>query len=294
MKKRCNESYDDFDNDGSDKDPRFSVFIKDKIEQYNEDSKDKMTIKKLGETLGIDYGMFRRKITKDKPIRERDCIIAICIELQLSPGEIDEALILYDMQPLNPKDKRDVLIESLVQKATLNEAYDLDNNRLNYHLRSMGFNELAIQKKKDNPSPNTTKMRQKASPYKVIKDAWVNSLEKNEIYYRNLYDSLSTEYDPFEIVMTGRMILADSQGRRYRLAATSTGSLSSKNLENMILKSYDSIEDTGDFKEFFIKLDSRVKLEWFRVLNIFKDTRNYRGRVSAKVANGIFTLEAAL
>ena len=293
MHKHLNDSYNEFDIDDSDKDLRFSKFIKKKIEQYNEDNKNKMTIKKLGEMLGIDYGMFRRKITKDKPIRERDCIIAICVVLQLSPGEIDAALDLYDMQPLNPKDERDVLIESLVLKAVLNKTYDLNYIRLDYHLRSMGFSELVIQKHKNDTSSNKTKMKRKTSPYKVIKDACVSSPEENELYYSSRYDSLSTEYDPSEIVMTGRMLLADSQGKQYLLKTSTTGWLSSKS-SGKKTKYYDSIDDTGDFKEYFIKLDSRVKLEWFRVLNILKDTRSYRGRASAKIINDklcIFTEE---
>lgn len=295
MQKRLNDSYDEFDNDGSDKDPRFSEFIKEKIEQYNEDNKDKMTIKKLGETLGIDYGMFRRKITKEKPIRERDCIIAICVVLQLSPGEIDAALDSYDMQPLNKKVERDVFIEGLVLKASLNKSYNLNFNLLNNYLRAMEFDELVIQKHKNDTSSNKTQIKRKTSRYKVIIDACVDSLEESEIYFGDHYGSLSTEYDPSELTVTGHMLLSDSQDNKIRLEATSKGKLSTKTLgKDKFKKEYKSIEDTGDFKEFFVKLDSRVKLEWFRVLNVLKDTRSYRGRASAKVADDklcVFTEE---
>lgn len=289
MQNQWDDLYDDLDDD-SEEDSDFSEFIKRRIRLYNKNNKNKMTIKQLGKNLGIEYNMFRRKITKEKPIRERDCIIAMCVELQLFPGEIDEALILYDMQPLNPKDERDSCIERCVKysvsKLFKNNKYDLNINLLNDSLILEGFCPLKIQSKKDDHNKNKSNGKRKNSKYKVIIDAFVESLEKSEIYLGDRYGSLSTEYDPSEIEMKGHMLLSDSKGIEYYLEASTTDKLSSISSEkNAITQNYDSLEDTGDFKEFFVKLNSRVNLEWFRVLNVLKDTRSYRGRSSAKVIN---------
>ena len=73
----------------------FAKFIREKRKEYNDDNGEELSTNDLGKMIGIKYEMFRKILNQEKPTKKRDCIIAICVALQLLPGEIDEALGLY-------------------------------------------------------------------------------------------------------------------------------------------------------------------------------------------------------
>ncbi|MBE7073006.1 MAG: hypothetical protein E7383_09730 [Ruminococcaceae bacterium] len=277
----------------SDNEITFSDFIRDKIDFYNENNGKNWSIYDLGDRLGITHEMIRKKLNKSKYIKERDCVIAMCIVLQLSPGEIDEALYLYDMQPLNPKDDRDKLIEGLASDSFLNKTYSLSIERLNAHLHSMGFSELTIQKNKDKFNVGKTKGKRKILPYKIIEDVYVVSPEEDDMYYENRYNSLSTEYDPSEIVTRGYMLLLDSQDNKILLSADTKGELSTETLgKDVFSKKYESIEDTGAYFVGLYMLRDRNGPDFFArmVLPRYTHLVNQRN-ISKGGQNGLYKVE---
>lgn len=92
------------------------------------------------------------------------------------------------------------------------------------------------------------------------------------------------------------MILGDPKRKKYiHLVASTDGYLSSQiyKVDDFPI-SYKSLEDTGDFKNYFIELINAVNIEKRRLLGILDDTKNYQHRTSARLIDDsicIFTEE---
>ena len=110
---------------------------------------------------------------------------------------------------------------------------------------------------------------------------------------RDPYDSLCTTYNPSRCSITGEMILRNHDGSELiKLISNSEGSRSARivgNLKttksNAINKSYsyESLDDTGEFKSFFIELETAIQKEKQSHFNKLNDTLYYRTRTSAKL-----------
>lgn len=268
----------------------FAEFIREKRREYNEDNGKELSTSQLGTMIGIKYEMFRKILNQEKPTKKRDCIIAICVALQLLPGEIDEALGLYQYMPaLDQYNPRDGFITSQITGSP-----GLTVSELNQRLIQRGFPGLDIQDKRDGKKKNSTDVVIDM-PYKVL-ELKVRTPIDSDYYYGDPYNSLCTKYSPFNCRCTGDMILGDPKRKKYiHLIASTDGYLSSQiyNVDDFP-KSYKSIDETGDFKNYFIELINAVNVEKRRLLSILDDTKNYRQRTSARLIGDaicIFTEE---
>lgn len=268
----------------------FAEFIREKRKEYNEDTGKEISTSELGTMIGIKYEMFRKILNQEKPTKKRDCIIAICVALQLLPGEIDEALGLYQYMPaLDQYNPRDGFITSQITGSP-----GLTVAELNQRLIQRGFPGLDIQDKRDGKKKNTVDAIMNM-PYKVL-ELKVRTPIDSDYYYGDQYNSLSTRYDPFNCRCTGDMILGDPKRKKYiHLVASTDGYLSSQIYKiDDFPTSYKSLEDTGDFKDYFIELINAVNVEKRRLLGILDDTKNYQHRTSARLIGDsicIFTEE---
>ena len=123
----------------------FAKFIREKRKEYNDDNGEELSTNDLGEMIGIKYEMFRKILNQEKPTKKRDCIIAICVALQLLPGEIDEALGLYQYMPaLDMYNPRDGFIVAQISGDTHISVQELNNR-----LIQRGFPGLDVQDKRD-------------------------------------------------------------------------------------------------------------------------------------------------
>ena len=71
----------------------FAKFIREKRKEYNELHHEQLTTRKIARLLGLNENSFPK-------ILNRERIIAIGIILELLPGEVSEALRLYEMPEL--------------------------------------------------------------------------------------------------------------------------------------------------------------------------------------------------
>lgn len=268
----------------------FAEFIREKRREYNEDNGKELSTSQLGTMIGIKYEMFRKILNQEKPTKKRDCIIAICVALQLLPGEIDEALGLYQyMSALDKYNPRDVFITSQITGSP-----GLTVSELNQRLIQHGFPGLDIQNKRVGKKKSSTDAVIDM-PYKVLQ-LKVRTPIDSDYYYGDPYNSLCTKYSPFNCRCTGDMILGDPKRKKYiHLIASTDGYLSSQIYKvDDFPKSYKSIDETGDFKNYFIELINAVNVEKRRLLSILDDTKNYRQRTSARLIGDaicIFTEE---
>ncbi len=268
----------------------FAEFIREKRKEYNEDNGKELSTSELGTMIGIKYEMFRKILNQEKPTKKRDCIIAICVALQLLPGEIDEALGLYQYMPaLDQYNPRDGFITSQITGSP-----GLTVAELNHRLIQRGFPGLDIQDKRDGKKKTPAEPVINL-PYKVL-ELKVRTPIDSDYYYGDPYNSLSTRYSPFNCRCTGDMILVDPKQKTYiHLFASTDGYLSSQIYkEDDFPRSYKSLEDTGDFKNYFIELMNAVNVEKRRLLSILDETKNYQHRTSARLIGDsicIFTEE---
>lgn len=260
----------------------FNKYIRGIIEDNNEKLGQKMTISDLGAIIGIDYEMFRKILNQQKPTKKRDCIIAICVALDMYTREINEALALYRYMPgLDEKNPRDRFIKS-----------QIDGNRkisiaeLNRLLIKFGFPELDIHDKRNGKKKTSSERDAIKLPYTIL-ELKVRTPIDSDYYYGDPYDSLCTTYDPSRCRSTGDMLIGNiSKKEYYHLTASTDGYMSSSAYRSGdIPTSYKSLEECGILKDYFIELHNTIALEKERLLSILKDTKNYQNRASARLIN---------
>lgn len=260
----------------------FAKYIKEKRTELNEEFGIEMSTRDLGTIIGIDYEMFRKILNQQKPTKKRDCIIAICVALDMIPGDIDEALGLYQYMPaLDDENPRDRFI-----KAQIAGNYKITIAELNRRLIKFGFPGLDIHDKRNGKKRNSSEEDDVKLPYTVL-ELKVRTPIDSDYYYGDPYDSLCTTYDPSRCRSTGNMLIGDSSKKEYyHLTANTDGYMSSSVYRSDDLPtSYKSLEACGIFKDYFIELHNTIALEKERLLSILKDTRNYQHRASARLAN---------
>ena len=79
------------------------------------------------------------------------------------------------------------------------------------------------------------------------------------------------------------MILGDPRRKKYiHLIANTDGYRSAKVIKDEPWPTpFESLDDTGDYKNYFIELENAISIEKHRLLDILNDTRNYQKRTSA-------------
>lgn len=268
----------------------FSKFIRKKIKEYNEVYNKELTPQKLAIIVGFNsYDVFKQTLNRRKTTNKRDCIIAICISLQLLKGGINHALYLYDMPSLNQEDPRDKVIIKYIKDSIGKDAPDLSISRLNQCLKENGKRELDIHNNRGSNRRNKDKRKEASSPYKVLK-LLVHMPFDEEYYYEDPCKSLCTKFLPGRCDCTGSMYLYECDRKEYyKLSANSNGPLYSqkyyKDKAPDPRHNYDSLDSTGCFKESFRQLLDAIDTERHRLLDILNDTKNYSIRVSARVIN---------
>lgn len=258
----------------------FAEFIRERRKEYNEEYGQEISTSDLGRMLGIKYEMFRKILNQEKPTKKRDCIISICIALRRTPGEIDEALRLYQYMPaLNENDTRDSFImDQIIDNPNISVL------ELNNRLLQRGLSGLDIHNKRGGKKADKAPSVSLSIPYEILKLKVRTPIDSN-YYYGDPYNSLSTAYDPSRCHSTGDMILRDSNRNKIiHLIASTDGYFSSQISEvddfPIVYKSFD---ESGDYRKYFIELNSTIRKEKRRLLSILNDTKNYQKRVSARL-----------
>lgn len=257
----------------------FAKFIKEIREDNNEKYGQEMSTRDLGEIIGIDYEMFRKILNQQKPTKKRDCIIAICVALNMYSGDIDYALGLYQYMPaLDEENPRDRFIRSQIDYN-----HKISVTELNKRLIQFGFPGLDIHDKRNGKTKSKEEDTIKL-PYTVL-ELKVRTPIDSDYYYGDPYDSLCTTYDPSRCKSTGDMLIGDTSKKEYyHLTANTDGYMASTIYKSSSLPTcHKSLDNCGIFRDYFIELHNSIALEKKRLLSILKDTKNYQRRISARL-----------
>lgn len=266
----------------------FSNFIKDKRKlEKNSKGKDGLSTKELAERVGISHEMFRKILNKQKPKQSRDCIIAICAALKLDVEDTNEALRIYQYMPkLDEDSPRDNLI---IQVLNGDFDGDISVDAVNVRLQQNGYPILDIVKSRARKGKETSLVYQKAFPYEVRRKN-VRTLVDNMLY-GDPYESLSTAYDFHRYRCVATMWLDDNLNKKqYKLTAELDGKyfleiLPFPDAPEIPFRSFKSLDETGEFRDCFLELQSMAKSEQRHMEEYLNDTRNYYERISAGILN---------
>lgn len=262
----------------------FSNFIKKKRELENSHiGKKYLSTKELAERVDIDYEQFRKIINMNKPTKKRDCIIAICLALRLDSDETNMALQLYNYMPqLNSADLRDDLIINILEEQL---EYPKTISEINDRLNLNSFPPLDIIDHR--PATRINKKYSNTS-FKIIKKK--SRTYSDDLFYGDLYDSLSTSYDINRYKCIADMWLLDSKKNQYyKLTASTSGGYSLQingPKKQFDLKYFKTIEETTVFRDYYIEIETMCKRELKKMRSTLNDTKNYKERIGADIFNG--------
>ena len=259
----------------------FSEFIKSKRQlEVSSIGKKYLTTSELAERLNIGYQQFRKMLNNSKPIKKRDCIIAICAALRLNAEDTNEALVDYHCMPsLDVYNSRDDLLIDILENQLENP---LTIEQINDRLIRNGFQELDIIDHRQKKIAS----KKKDLPYRILKKT-VKNYNSSDIFYGDQYDSLSTEYSTDHYRCFAEMWLDDEKNKKvYQLHAGTDGTYSLRvNGDIFDSKSFDKVEDTGIFEDYFLEAEAMAKRELKNMLSILNDTKNYQERISAGICD---------
>ena len=268
----------------------FSRFVRSKRKEIiSKDGKDGISTRELAEMINIDYEQFRKIVNQNKPTKKRDCIIMICILLRLDPDETNEALRLYQYMPMldAENDRDDALIDIIFD----NTIHPLSLEEINERLERNHLPKMDII---DHRPPQKNVQKKKSSKYTVLKK--VVRTFSEDLFFGDQYDSLSTEYADFRYRCVTDMWLGDEKNRLvYHLYAGSDDGSCHMDIHGkdyFDIKSFKSIDDTGEFRDYFLEARAMAKHELKRMLTVLDDTKNYQKRVSADVYKEHFHIYA--
>lgn len=260
----------------------FTKFIRHIMRRLDE----RITNETLGKRLGLSTDMCTKVINRQKDGQSRDCIIAICIALEMTPSETGKALILYGYSPLFEKENtRDACVISILENnaGAKKGEWIKEANRV---LISMEFDPLDIIKHRASPK------KRKSEKMEIVSEKPRPTLKILKKYFRptvyqDPYCTLGTAWDLWLFQVNGQMRIFDEEkNSEYLLTAESNGRLSMQKYGKDLIdgfRSFDSPDDAGEFRDFFNYLLGTARNARKRLLNHVDDTRNYYKRIGAGI-----------
>lgn len=255
----------------------FTSFIDGKIKEKMDERGERITKKDLAQNIGISYEMLKKIINGSKNTRNRDCIIAICVSLNLSLVETNEALELYTMARLNDKNLRDlVIIHSILGNETVQV--------LNTLLENNNFSCLKL-------GATGAKQARDSEFYYPIANSRYKVLHKEVTTYDFFEDtrkkSLKKLYDPRRFDYAGSMILEDEEGKKLKLSLDSTYEIYEQNDSGAFKfrTFYMELDECRDpeLLYHFLEIESLIDKEAKQVVLMLDDTRNYITRTGVDI-----------
>ena len=285
--------------------------------------RDYLTITNIGKILGLKDGICSKLInqSEDRGRDHRDFVIAVCLVLELDIDETNTALRLYyDTPVLNTNSPRDACIMKCIHSVQIqsgrikpspskpysknsraNDSVPKEKIRgkrwiqfTNSQLRRNGFAELNIingRRTKMKPAEDTPAVQATSGEDESLYEA-AGDIKSRVNVSEYPSDSLESKYALYLYDTESSMDVKDrSTGRKYSLTASSNGKYSAKPVymedyvEIMLnTVSYKNLEETGGFRDYFIRLRDTAQEEWEKFLLHLDDTRNYYERLCADIS----------
>lgn len=258
--------------------PSLSAYLKEKRKSLRDCSgggnrRKYYPMKKIADSLGISIDMLQQKVYGKKPMT-RDWLIAICAAHGLDNNETNTALTMCGMPRLDRKIPREYF---LIGYLYIHVGDSNSIEKVNYELLNRGLQELDINHHKCKRKEPTTPPKCHF-PYEVIGRLLRTYSEGDP------YDSLETAYD-FRYRCVASALLIKDDGEKYELEADGDGRLSVKSENYLLPEIYETLEKTGEFRDYFSDLITCAEQEQHRVNDQLYDSKNYECRLGANLRN---------
>lgn len=228
-------------------------------------------MEKIAANLDISTDMLQQKLYRKKPLT-RDWLIAISAAHGLDNDETDQALIICGCPRLDAEiGREDFLIEYLCEH--VGDSNSLEE--INRALRDNGYPEL---------DTSNRKRKNKASKSLLQKYTIKRKVVRTYLDEGDQYDSLETSYD-LRYKCVAVAVLDGNGKKEFVLEAFGDGHLSILDKDDSLPQIYKSVNETGEFKDYFLELMTLVKQEQRRVNAQVNDSKNYQGRLGANLKN---------
>lgn len=196
----------------------------------------------------------------------------------------NEALRYYgNMSFLNPWDPRDSeLIDIIIEQSEDPIGKRLNIDEINDRLRINGFSPLDLINSRKLEARGLLEL-----PYKILERG--ERTLSDDGYFGDQYNSLATAYGFHRYDSVAYMYLEHKEtGERLKLQANPKGNYLLERIlwlddSEFPFTMYNTIEETGVFKEYFMEIQRRAKNEQRRIDDYLNDTRNYGERIGARI-----------
>lgn len=252
-----------------------SFFIEKRIELQKAIGNNQIQKTIAEDYLGISTEQLRKKINKNKPLT-RDWLIAICAAHGLDDAETTDALIICNMPTLDDGSTREQLIVNFLRN---HKGNPVKISVFNDYLRAAKVDPLEIshrQKKNESELADSD-----IYPYKETHKRVVKTYQ----YEGDQYNSLITEYIP-NMKCVAVAFLTGDDGKEYVLESHSNGHfIIYEEGKDELPDVLEELDVSHVFYKTLIELELLSKERKQYLDSIIFDSKNYKGRYSAKIKN---------
>ncbi len=290
----------------------FSKFFSEKLKELNEKFCVSLTKKELSEKLGLSYEQFRKIINREKPAKNRDCIIAVSALLGLDTDDTNIALKLNFMQKLDDRDGRDETIMIILDDHRIHY-HNSEKDELNYDpdilsvidstLNSLDYPPLGIINHRNRTEAKENEQKPQYPYPLLIKKVYVyqglsvksTPVLKNIVRKSESPDFIYEDWTQMNRTQVTAAMTLDKKGHTIILKAKAYGDYSIENsakikrfsiTEGKKRKIFGDLAEAGKYKSCFEELIKLAYEELKKSDNIYFDTKNFIRRASSRIIDG--------
>ena len=241
--------------------------------------RDALSLEAISDLVGLTTEVLRKKIYQQRPMT-RDCLIAICAAHGMDSDMTSRILVKNDMPGLDVNlDRDDAIIDALEERPKSKQGTPLSVTEINEVLSGRNLPELVIVERKNKQLPKKTA----SLPYRIVRD-YVQTFDESD-----RYDSFATAY-AFQYFCHATVVLDCGASRMIRMTLLQDGSCrieDSNAPEPGLPVLIYSESEAGELAPYYVRLKDSVRKKLRELDAILFDSKNYRGRISARLTNDL-------
>ena len=241
--------------------------------------RDALSLEAISDLVGLTTEVLRKKIYQQRPMT-RDCLIAICAAHGMDSDMTSRILVKNDMPGLDVNlDRDDAIIDALEERPKSKQGTPLSVTEINEVLSGRNLPELVIVERKNKQLPKKTA----SLPYRIVRD-YVQTFDESD-----RYDSFATAY-AFQYFCHATVGLDCGASRMIRMTLLQDGSCrieDSNAPEPGLPVLIYSESEAGELAPYYVRLKDSVRKKLRELDAILFDSKNYRGRISARLTNDL-------
>lgn len=239
--------------------------------------RDALSLEAVADFVGLTTEVLRKKIYQQRPMT-RDCLIAICAAHGMDSDMTSRILVKNDMPGLDVNlDRDDAIIDALEERPKPKQGTPLPVAEINKVLSDRKLPELLITERKNKQLPKKNTFL----PYRIVRE-YVQTFDESDHY-----DSFATAY-AFQYFCHATVVLDCGASRMIRMTLFPDDSCrieDSHAPDHGLPVHIYSESEAGELAPYYARLKYSVRKKLRELDGILFDSKNYRGRISARLTN---------